>query len=311
MCGLVGYFGKGKVHYETVFKDLLQLGMIRGPHSTGVLFVRENDKEKCRVVKDSVLPIDLIDTREFSDNMAPFNKVLMGHNRWATRGAILKRNAHPFVCGNVIGAHNGTLHSVYDIDGLKYDTDSEAIFHYINNHGIKDTWKKLDGPAAITFWDRQASTMNLVRNKERPLFFSYTSEGDGVFWASESWMLHGAAMRNGLKLENVFELPADTAMVFEKEGDKVGHETVKLECKPPFVLVSATGFGRSSRRADRNRRMLSIIEGTRVDKEGITCIFCYDEIKDVSKAQQIDIDCYVCASCSVCDRQAGSPLIGH
>ena len=50
-------------------------------------------------------------------------RAIIGHNRSATIGNITKDNAHPFRKGDLVGVHNGTIHSLKQSNG---STDSEA-----------------------------------------------------------------------------------------------------------------------------------------------------------------------------------------
>ena len=79
MCGLVGYYGKINYTAMKAVKDLLRVDVVRGPHSTGVAFVRE-DEEDVHLVKDAILPDDLFLSKEWDDiNKKNFN-LIMGFN---------------------------------------------------------------------------------------------------------------------------------------------------------------------------------------------------------------------------------------
>jgi len=142
LCGLVGIAGKIGLKEEKAFELLLMLDTIRGPHSTGVLLV--NGSKACKVVKEIGTAWDFLASREYDVACAGYHNVLMGHNRWATRGKINARNAHPFEFPNIIGAHNGTLTTTYQLDDhYKFEVDSENIFHHMNKNGVEDTISKL------------------------------------------------------------------------------------------------------------------------------------------------------------------------
>jgi len=88
---------------------MLLLDYLRGVDSTGLAAVRNKDSE-VKVVKAAVNPIDLFGYKNFDMVLTgATSKVLIGHNRAATLGKVNNVNAHPFHCGAVVGAHNGTL----------------------------------------------------------------------------------------------------------------------------------------------------------------------------------------------------------
>src|SRR5690348_5835448 len=106
MCGIVLVAGKISKNEEGAFKTLLELDTIRGPHSTGVLSVTHD--KIVTVAKSVGTPWDLYDTSSFRSLFSKSHTLLLGHNRYATVGAITKGNAHPFEHDNVVGVHNGT-----------------------------------------------------------------------------------------------------------------------------------------------------------------------------------------------------------
>lgn len=259
MCGLVGVVGNLFEKDKKMFETLLKLDTIRGPHSTGV--ARVGDDNKIVLVKEVGTPWDLIQYQ----NAAFYNggerkvingsyKVLMGHNRWATIGAVNEDNAHPFQVGKITGAHNGTLFSHAHRKLYRHEhlgTDSEAVMSNLNEHGVEDTFGKLEGAWALTWYNSEEDTFNIVRNKERPLYYSYNKKGDVLYYASEAWMIFTAAERHDVELQDpnrVFSFAVDTHYKW-KVGPSVGfgaHRATSQERKgyvyvaPPKAEVTSS-----------------------------------------------------------------------
>lgn len=200
MCGHVGVIGSILGNHEKTFKQLLILDSLRGEHSTGVAAIaRFADPLVSKVVGD---PFVLFDNATFNKSLQRQNMALIGHNRYATQGAVNKNNAHPFVFDGLIGAHNGTLTNKGAFeDGNNFAVDSQALFNHIDKHGLQDALNKSNGAWALVWWDLEAKRINFVRNKERTLYYAFTEDGKAMFWASEDWMLTVACYRNNLKIE--------------------------------------------------------------------------------------------------------------
>lgn len=189
-----------------MFRRLLELDTIRGPHSTGILFV--SNFGNADIIKKVGTPWELWGLKSIEEKFRLSHKVLLGHNRWATQGKINNTNAHPFELGHIYGAHNGTLHTRYKLaDHAKFEVDSENLYHHMHLHGAEDTVKNLDGAFTLTWWDKNEKTLNFVRNDERPLHFCYSEDNKTIFWASEPWMLSVAAFQTNVKVGRVSELP--------------------------------------------------------------------------------------------------------
>jgi len=229
MCGLVGCAGAAlDVKHERAFKDLLIVDTIRGPDSTGIMAATNSDE--IIVFKKALLPNDLFTMYGCQEIFKKSNHALIGHNRWATKGAINGTNAHPFEFETLVGAHNGTLVNQGLLpDYTKFAVDSENIFHSIEKIGIEDTVASLNGAYALTWYDKANRSMNIIRNKERPMFVTFTADEKVMFWASESWMLSGVLAKNGIEHKDIFDTKIHTHYEFKiPKGEYGKPETYKL-----------------------------------------------------------------------------------
>lgn len=233
MCGLVGAIGDLFVDDKKVFDYMLKLDVVRGPHSTGVARIPNKERDKPELIKAVGTYWDLVkDHRDAYYNSEKNHQhiageycALMGHNRWATVGAITDQNAHPFVTGTIVGAQNGTLPSHWreKLEDYKdYGTDSEALFHNIDLYGVENVIPHLDGAWALTWYDIELDTFNILRNKERPLYFAWKKNGRVMFYASEAWMIYAAADHHKVDLQDdlVYEVNKDTHYSWEL-GDRL------------------------------------------------------------------------------------------
>lgn len=66
----------------------------------------------------------------------------------------------------------------------KFIVDSECLIHNIDQDGI-DVVGKLEGAATVMWWDKKAKLLNVIRNKERPMFAAKEKGTNVVLFASE------------------------------------------------------------------------------------------------------------------------------
>lgn len=238
MCGLIGFMGelpKG-VKKQDVLNFLLILDSTRGIDGTGVYMANvSKDKVTREVLLKNVGNVyNLICSRDY--NKCGFvSDVVIGHNRATSVGASTVANSHPFEFGDIVGAHNGTLTSFYESSYPKrndYEVDSEWIYATINEIGVKRTVSYMSGSWALTWFNKKEQTLNMLRNKERPLFYIRTD--NAIIWASEEWMLDavmdkfvfsGSIKQVDENIHYIWGLDDDKKVVLLDSYELKGHET--------------------------------------------------------------------------------------
>lgn len=223
MCGLSGVAGAIGIRDEKIFKNLLVVNSLRGQDSTGAASISREMTTGSRIMRiaKEVGPFPfLFDTKSFDKLFVGFSSCLIGHNRSRTVGEASRRNAHPFMFDNIVGAHNGTLDYTNKNRleaGSQFKTDSEAIFNNIEVHGIEDTIGKIEASEAyaLTWYDKRNHTINFCRNDKRTLFFAYANKGATLYWASEAELLWAVAKRETLEFdEKIHLLPVNRHFAF-------------------------------------------------------------------------------------------------
>ena len=216
MCGLVGVAGDLSLNDVKVFNNLLYFDYIRGTHSTGVASVPMHTTEPA-LIKAATDPIGLMGFKAYDQAVTHHKRLLMGHNRQATKGAVNRTNAHPFYVGDIIGAHNGTLDygCLRDLEvAPEGETDSEQLVATINalDGDIAGALALASGAWALTIYKREENSINFVRNDKRPLYYAFSDSRKTLYWASEAWMLNVALTRNDIKFSKIMEVPVDTIL---------------------------------------------------------------------------------------------------
>jgi hypothetical protein len=197
MCGIVGVVSNYlSVKEKEIFSTLLYVDAVRGMDSTGVLVV--GDKFESSIIKAVGSPMRLFAMPEWGEKVEKSNgpKLLLGHNRSATRGEVTIDNAHPFTHGPITLVHNGSLFTHSNLSDKEHNVDSDAIAYALAQGDIVEVSKKLHGSYSLVWYNSDDRTINFARNKDRPMHFTTISNGATLIWASEKLMLEWVLDRN-------------------------------------------------------------------------------------------------------------------
>lgn len=219
MCGIVGCFGKALVKKDKeFFTQSLIVDMLRGFDSTGI--ATWHSTKKVNVLKRAMHAMDFIQFVPYEATMSPYTiEGLLGHNRAATKGEVIHKNAHPFISPNetIVLVHNGTLYSYQTLSKGDFDVDSEYIAAGIESNGAKATAEALFGKYAVVYINVFDETLNMFRNSERPLHYVYSSDRKMIYFHSEPGSLRWLIERNSINIgkNEIEELPTGVIMTWD------------------------------------------------------------------------------------------------
>lgn len=158
----------------------------RGHESTGVAFI---DSGRLAIVKRPVSATQFVNNRRFQNLMQEDAPLIIGHTRYATQGGVTKRNAHPFLRGDIVGVHNGIVYNTEDFKKFSdtLQVDSELIFNLLNDshNDYRKSFKKLSGSFAIAWTRIQKDDYELFLVRDgNPLYVAYIAELKSYFYCS-------------------------------------------------------------------------------------------------------------------------------
>lgn len=261
MCGIVFAGGPLGSRDVALFEKMLYCDVFRGDHSTGVFsgFTVAGESflkmEKAAVASDIFLRSELWDavrTHKVESTITKGSfishqpKFMVGHNRYATAGAINNRNAHPFQHGKITLVHNGSLVDQSLLpDSNRFQVDSENVAWSIDKIGIDETIQKLHGAFVLVWHNSEDQTLNFIRNDERPFHFVEANTGEW-FGASEEDMIMWIMTRKKTQAPTIkrhFEAEVGTQYIFDVSEGKFKFKEERKHTLPTFRYQYSTGRG--------------------------------------------------------------------
>lgn len=263
MCGIVGMISQTTAGFTRPqldgFADLLMMDVVRGQDSTGVMGIAK-DASEVRVAKATGPATTLLAEDDFDifDQWAyQKGRMVVGHNRAATRGAKTDANAHPFHEGKIVLLHNGTLTTWHDLKGSRNDieVDSHAIAHALNQtDDYMSVLSKINGAFVLVWFDMVENVMRIASNGERPLWFARSK--DVTMFASEYGLLGAVANRRNIKLEvdgdgyTFNSMKAHTVLEFEVSNPSAKPRIIEIPRRSYSVTATTSGGTKSEKKGN-------------------------------------------------------------
>jgi len=187
MCGIFGFTGRSSWRTSILLQALCIADEVRGSHSTGLVIQMARDSF---FMSKKALPGKVFVSKGYCSFL--FDKkygIALGHNRFATAGAVNDRNAHPFAIKVGpkkwnFGVHNGI---VGDKEGIareygvrNHDVDSAVALAAIGKlqsqgHGVIEAIEEVTNfispmaDFAFAYLNGEEKAVYLWRSPDRPL----------------------------------------------------------------------------------------------------------------------------------------------
>ncbi len=219
MCGIFGAIGKN--WNLGTMRALALINENRGGDSTG--FFDSTGK----MIKAAVTSSDALRQKNISawlERSEGSTWFVAGHTRLATRGAVNRRNSHPFRYGRIIGAHNGMVDAP---DG--YVVDSQYLFDTLSKSkgDYNAAWGDVCGYWGISWFDGEYFYLQ-VHNGEL-----HVCEYRGVwYYSSSAKHLESCVGHN----DTIKQIGEGETLRFSPDGT--------MEVVTPFVSVAPEYWGR-------------------------------------------------------------------
>jgi len=185
-CGLLGFSGE-YVADKDKLAVLFMYNQARGEDSCGYYNHVVNINPENRIHKKS---------GKVSLNLLPVNletpsNLFIGHTRAATSGTgrTFAANAHPFLFGKWVGAHNGTLTNTkgllreYEMDEKTIDIDSKIFPASIDKNENFKVLNHYEGAAALLWTNtelKKKGSLFAYHDEYRPLFSGIIKKGNKI-----------------------------------------------------------------------------------------------------------------------------------
>jgi hypothetical protein len=204
MCGIFGWYDKSlsSEARATLTVILSYFNSYRGTDSWGIARVFRGKRQVERGLGD-------ISASTRPREMGGKAKLLLGHTRLATVGAVNLANAHPFDYKGALVAHNGAVYNHGDLaakDGRIYTVDSQALAWRI---AAQQATKDVRGYGAVTWLDA-SNRLFVSRLTQGDLCLFHVKHGKGSAygftssWQSGTWLPKG--QKRSLSLLETLEL---------------------------------------------------------------------------------------------------------
>lgn len=237
MCGLIASIDYSTSKYFAIdgeaFFSMLLLNSLRGAHSTGAFAVRIDGRSE--FIKVIGGPHNLEKWKDWDDFLSRIPTkytALVGHGRFATRGGISVKNAHPFKRGDITLVHNGTISNFEELKKIykeksAFEVDSDLCANLFQTYEVKEAIEKIEGAFAFIYYDNRDRKIRVIRNYERLLYMFKRTDRLQYLFASDEAIFDW--LKSKYKFMGKSEIvPSGTLFTLSIDKEDVKEEKVKL-----------------------------------------------------------------------------------
>lgn len=244
MCGIIGIIAKQPngffQHHVSIFQQMLYANAVRGTDATGIFGV--NKYGNVDILKQAADANTFINDEKFNafcKKAYSSYHFMIGHNRKATHGEKNSKSAHPFwdKDDKICLIHNGMI-SNYKSFCSEATVDSAAIANELaTREDPYEIFQEIEGAYAFIWYDVAKKRLNFIRNSQRPLFVSETT--DSFIISSEDSLAYWIAKRNNQVINSTGHFEEMVPYYIDME-DKILYKTEKIELKKKTFLPTTT-----------------------------------------------------------------------
>lgn len=235
MCGIVGYTGDREAQ-ELLLSSLKRLEY-RGYDSAGIAIV----SGEITIFKDKG------NINNLSKQIPKMTgRTGIAHTRWATHGAPMKNNSHPFsdCTGRFALVHNGIIENYQEIKDelmkeghiFSSETDSEVIVHLIEDFfkeigdtekAVRAAVKRLEGSYAILLIEKESNRIFAIRNRS-PLVIGL-GDGENFIASDVPALLEHTPSVIYLQEGDIAEVTPERVLITDHDGNTMKREAQEIE----------------------------------------------------------------------------------
>lgn len=247
MCGIFGWSFKRKAKIpagqrEVLASTLAVANSLRGDQSWGAYYMSAEGRP---VVRKHVGDIARV------TGVGAFGHVntLFAHTRYATTGAVIAENSHPFRAGNLLLAHNGMIFN-HDALNAKYHRECAVdSMHFAHHLAAGRGFGDIEAYGTVVWVeDPHPHTVKLCRMRQGQLavYGIKNAKGKqvGTVWSSDRAHLENALGASRLDCFPYVKL--EEGAVYEVRQGKLYTVNQRLACAAPVWTGAAAAYSRTT-----------------------------------------------------------------